>query len=431
MAGSGGLPDSGGSGGSAGFSGSAGSAGCPDPSSAPPACTAETPEGAECLLEDFESGSESVPDGWTAWEWSAAASNLGWTVDPDDECNHVATIASLGSANDARWERTYDLASDAYYTLTGLIRTEDVAGNYGASYTLTEEWDGCSPVMGTAPWTECAFTFGAGSTGSAGLTARLGHYSGVTNGTAWFDDLSLVRHQAVLGSHTRVMLEPVVLAGVKTSDLEAWMGRADQAYETYLGLVGASPKDGGALDVVSVRQPVAAAQSICAEQICWPSSKIAPDVEQAGAGGAWDYGTLLRLSELFDLDGRWTWNAEFFAALKAYHVTETLDVEVMVSSNPDVTYQGSDLVQYYQSRVVQGQVGVADLIVRFIEIGNTIGWQPFQDAFDYFRGLDPENVPTGFDRFDAFVDQLIASSGTNVLLMFTTPELVWVANVAE
>jgi hypothetical protein len=286
-------------------------------------------------------------------------------------------------------------------------------------------------VTGTAPWTECDFTFGVDSTGSAGLTARLGHYSSVTNGVAWFDDLSLVRHQTVLGSHVRVMLEPAVLESVQTSDLETWIGRADQAYETYLGLVGASPDDGAALDVVSIRQHVAAAQSICVSEICWPTSAIAPEVERAGAGSAWNFGTLLRLSEFFDPAGRWVWNAEFFAALKAYHVAEALDAEVLVSTEPDVTYQGADLLRYYQAQMVQSQVGVADIIVRFIEISDTIGWEPFQDAFAYFRSLEPEDVPTGFDRFDAFVQQLVAASGTNVLVMFTTAELVWVANVAE
>jgi len=78
-----------------------------------------------------------------------------------------------------------------------MVKTEDVTptseiNNIGANLSLLGSWDEHSqPLLGTNDWTPVSFTFNSGDRSEITVAVRLGFWSGMTTGTAWFDDIHL------------------------------------------------------------------------------------------------------------------------------------------------------------------------------------------------------------------------------------------------
>ncbi|MDB6140836.1 MAG: glycosyl transferase family protein, partial [Verrucomicrobiaceae bacterium] len=83
------------------------------------------------------------------------------------------------------------------YRMTAFVRTKDVnsvarGGKGGASVAVGGGFNKTPSVNGTKVWTRVTFEFNTGGETEIEVGARLGYYSDLVTGTAWFADLSLV-----------------------------------------------------------------------------------------------------------------------------------------------------------------------------------------------------------------------------------------------
>jgi hypothetical protein len=120
---------------------------------------------------------------------------MTWDLDAVRDGIHSIKV-SADTPNDASWIQTIALQPETNYLLTGWIKTENVehssqAVDAGANLCLFGTWQRTAGVFGTSDWQEVRMTFNSGPTGSVTIGARLGFWSGVTTGTAWFDDLRI------------------------------------------------------------------------------------------------------------------------------------------------------------------------------------------------------------------------------------------------
>jgi hypothetical protein len=98
--------------------------------------------------------------------------------------------------NDARWIQNVPVEPNTRYYLSAWIKTEDVAHSpqsvdVGANISLLGTWNHSPGLLGTQDWTRTGFFFNSESNTQVTVAARLGFWSGITTGTAWFDDVRL------------------------------------------------------------------------------------------------------------------------------------------------------------------------------------------------------------------------------------------------
>jgi hypothetical protein len=134
------------------------------------------------------------PRGWTTNAWAPTAV-FAWDRSVARQ-GHRSVRIQAGEMNDAEWLQTVAVQPDTLYRLAGWIKTSQVARtvesvNAGANLGFFGSWDRSTAVMGTSGWTEVSATTYSGHNTQLTVAARLGYWSGVTTGTAWFDDLSL------------------------------------------------------------------------------------------------------------------------------------------------------------------------------------------------------------------------------------------------
>lgn len=135
------------------------------------------------------------PAGWAPDVWSSSAV-LSWDGSVAHQGRHSVRVQA-DLPNDARWTQTVAVEPNTVYRLTGWIKTSDVhsvAGqsvNAGASLGFLGLWDRSVGVLGTEGWTQVGMTLNSGDQTQLTVAARLGFWSGLATGTAWFDDVRL------------------------------------------------------------------------------------------------------------------------------------------------------------------------------------------------------------------------------------------------
>jgi hypothetical protein len=146
-------------------------------------------------FESDDHAPDAAPIGWAqdAWNWSA--STFTWDDTQALDGDHSVRITN-DDPNDARWIQTVPVQPDTDYLLSGWIRTENVThslewNDVGANLSLYGTWDHTDGLLGTNDWTYVSMIFDSDDDTEATIAARLGHWSGTTTGTAWFDDLRL------------------------------------------------------------------------------------------------------------------------------------------------------------------------------------------------------------------------------------------------
>jgi hypothetical protein len=79
------------------------------------------------------------------------------------------------------------------YKLTGWIKAKNVVSKgVGACISLEGGFERTESIKETKGWTKVDFEFDSGAVDKIKIGPRLGHYSTMVMGTAWFDDLTLV-----------------------------------------------------------------------------------------------------------------------------------------------------------------------------------------------------------------------------------------------
>lgn len=155
-----------------------------------PSAPAQQPGGSRPNLltnGDFE-------DGANGWDLSSAHSRGAAAPDLAEKHQGKTSIRIDNSAGDDSFlKQTVAVKPKTRYRMTGYIKTKDVVvKGTGATLSLEGGFEHTASITGTKTWSKVSFEFDSGALASIKVGARLGHYSNMAMGTAWFDELSLV-----------------------------------------------------------------------------------------------------------------------------------------------------------------------------------------------------------------------------------------------
>jgi len=133
----------------------------------------------------------TIPVNWKASSWSPSAQLF------HDNTTRYSGLYSAritaATANDAWFWQEVTVEANAFYLLTGWIKTENVTAGAGANLSLVGTWTHTQGLLGTNNWTRVSLWFNSGSSTRISIGARLGYWAGTSSGTAWFDDVRLTR----------------------------------------------------------------------------------------------------------------------------------------------------------------------------------------------------------------------------------------------
>ncbi len=143
----------------------------------------------------FEKESADGAYGWTPRAWRGKE-NAGWSVEsPGRTGEHCISIAS-GKGGDAAWTTTVTVKPNAWYELSGWIKTKGVRGAAGALLNIQNMQSvRTAPVSGTRDWTEVSTVFRA-TVPRLEINCLFGGW-GMSTGQAWYDDVALEPYDPV------------------------------------------------------------------------------------------------------------------------------------------------------------------------------------------------------------------------------------------
>jgi hypothetical protein len=142
----------------------------------------------------FELGSD-FPNGWNT-DYSGGPQPI-YTWDSQAFVGTRSVKIDASEVTDARFIQEINVQPNTLYRVSGYIKTENVGHSpepvdMGANLSLLGYWEHHTrPLLGTNNWTYVSFAFNSGEETRYTLACRLGFWSGMTNGTAWFDDLEI------------------------------------------------------------------------------------------------------------------------------------------------------------------------------------------------------------------------------------------------
>ncbi|MGE5548923.1 MAG: carbohydrate binding domain-containing protein [Bacteroidota bacterium] len=161
---------------------------------------------------DFERGTPGQePVDWTR-ESSCTSPSVAVTTEKAHR-GAASVKMKADSPCDVRIIQTVPVSPNTYYRFSGWIATADVTPEKtGAILCIMGGYDITPSVNATTDWTYVELNFRTHeSQNEIALAARLGMWGSEVTGTAWFDDLNLVRLQEAPDSY-------IQLSGPKTSE---------------------------------------------------------------------------------------------------------------------------------------------------------------------------------------------------------------------
>jgi hypothetical protein len=156
------------------------------------------------VAQEASSGRENLlvngafEKGTNGWELHAFASHGKMSL---DETEKHAGKPSLRIDNpvgdDSFVKQKVKVKPDTRYRLTGFIKTKDVQAvkrddKNGACLAVGGGYQKTPSVLGSKTWARVSFEFTTGKETEIEVGPRLGFYSAMVLGTAWYSDLSLV-----------------------------------------------------------------------------------------------------------------------------------------------------------------------------------------------------------------------------------------------
>ncbi len=142
----------------------------------------------------FIKGAGNYPDHWRTegWDQKPEVTNYLWHHDVEGRPGETEIDSS--KPNDARWMQSLSLSAGWYYFSVD-ARTENVGNNEaGATFSIMEDGITSQELKGTNNWTRIGFYLKVGHLGAdIEMALRLGGYSSLNTGHAFFRDVSLIR----------------------------------------------------------------------------------------------------------------------------------------------------------------------------------------------------------------------------------------------
>ena len=142
-------------------------------------------------FDDISGIDEGRPEGWTYHsyeeEYNQNIDNSFGICEPDGERGNVLHI-SAREDDDVAVYQIVTVEPDSFYRISCYIKTEGVEGGAGANIALREIIARSSGVFGDSDWQLVTLTGKTdGDQTSLVVSCRLGGYSAVSHGDAWFD----------------------------------------------------------------------------------------------------------------------------------------------------------------------------------------------------------------------------------------------------
>ena len=200
-------------------------------------CAAGFAEDGQNLLANsgFESSSDGLPDGWSRDMWYTDVGVSTLDVDPNGVSGACARVYNA-SDNDARFSQTVTVEPDTVYRLSAYIRAEGCdADTAGANLSIGNTFTRSDPVYDTNGEWQYVELYGQTGEDQTKMTVflRVGGYSSECTGTAWFDDVELVKVDEVPGGaglHSFATMQPSSGDDEEEDDEDAEPTRNTQFY---------------------------------------------------------------------------------------------------------------------------------------------------------------------------------------------------------
>jgi hypothetical protein len=182
-------------------------------------------------------GSGSSCDGWRsdAWILSPTATNFTW-IAPDE--GHPGQLeVDTTHDNDARWAQTLSL-SGGWYRISVWARSEDALPYFtGANISVLEDGIVSADLRGTQPWQQLVLYLKVPPYGAdIDVALRLGGYTNLTRGRAFFHDPEVIRIDAPPAGATHLY----DLGEIRKTEAGSPIGSRWTLYATYLLLAVAA-----------------------------------------------------------------------------------------------------------------------------------------------------------------------------------------------
>jgi hypothetical protein len=154
----------------------------------------------------FEKGRGELPDDWQRDAFIFREDLFAWVKNKSFRGRASVRVSiPLGMPNDARWIQMVPVEPHTRYRLSGWIKTRDVAhttqlADVGANLsildtTINSGFTFTPSLLGDHDWTPVSVEFDTGTNTQVTVAARVGMFAGITTGTAWFDDVRLMKVQ--------------------------------------------------------------------------------------------------------------------------------------------------------------------------------------------------------------------------------------------
>lgn len=158
------------------------------------ACTGAAARGDDLVLNGMLSrGYVGTPTGWQHTAYFETPDSIRFQWLPADSAVGALKISNF-KPDDGRWVQNIPVLPSHWYRASAWIRTEDVGTPVAGAYLMDMYTGAMSPDLhGTTPWQLVEFWFKtAPDQKQVELACRLGGYSALNHGTAYFTAISML-----------------------------------------------------------------------------------------------------------------------------------------------------------------------------------------------------------------------------------------------
>jgi len=191
-------------------------------------------------------------------------------------------------------------------------------------------------------------------------------------------------------------------------DPDAWIAELDRAYEAFADLVGGRPFRGRKQRIREMDEDPGG-WAVAGQPIKWHPDWVARSLEKVNRGDVL-FGILHEMGHNFDLEGKWVWEAEFWANFKMAYALETCRLTVQAGpfrcdyADPEGKRLEDQFAELHR-RTTGARPGeqahpVLDWYRHgcssmhfFLDVKNRIGWAPFKQTFRDYRKIAKNRIP--------------------------------------
>jgi hypothetical protein len=165
----------------------------PPAAAKPPVAAASSPPPAGAKEQNTLVKNGSFEDGQNGWKFQTWTKMATVKVDTAEKHQGQASLCIENAAgDDSAVTQKVTVKPMTRYRLHGYIKTKGVEmekGNTGANLCLQGAFQRTEALVGTRGWTKVSLDFESGPLDAVTIMARLGFYSNMAKGTAWFDEI--------------------------------------------------------------------------------------------------------------------------------------------------------------------------------------------------------------------------------------------------